>query len=466
MRWRRLLVAAVFVFLAPSILFAHARLVRSVPSSDARLTASPSRIRLEFSEIPMLAVSRISLVGPHGVAVTLSELRTDFGDAHALIAELVSPIDSGAYEVTWSTAASDGHASHGSFRFVVTSSALRPSAASTTAAGTELPGMQSPSTTRTASAGERRRTEAQNASDAVALSYPMIMARWLGFLALFCLIGAVSFRYLILGRISRLGPPADPFALIASTGAATFGLFAAVALAVATVAKLYGETLAMNTVSVRTILFDTGWGWAWIAQMAAALIAIVAFRIAHSERSGGWSLAAPCALVVAITPALTGHAISSDEALFAVPLDILHVIAGSVWLGTLAVIVIVGIGAALKTPGTVGVGVRVASMINAFSPIALVCGATIVASGIIASLFHLEPLSTLWTSGYGKVLILKLALVGLLFTVGAWNWRRVKPTLGGDPGVAALARSARMELVAGAMVLAVTALLVAMALPG
>ena len=105
-------------------------------------------------------------------------------------------------------------------------------------------------------------------------------------------------------------------------------------------------------------------------------------------------------------------------------------------------------------------------MVNAFSPVALTCGATIVATGIIVSLLRLEPLSTLWTSGYGQVLMLKLGLVMILFALGAWNWRRVKPTLGGDEGVSALRRSAKMELTVGVTVLAVTAVLVAMALPG
>jgi copper transport protein len=302
-------------------------------------------------------------------------------------------------------------------------------------------------------------------TDDVALSYPMMMSRWLGFLALFSLVGAVAFKYLVLRKLSRLGQLDDPFDLVASTGAAAFGLFAAVALVIATVAKLYGMTVSMSNVSGTTILLDTGWGWACVAQLAAALIAIVAFRIAHTNKDSGWSIAAICAIVVAITPSLTGHAIGSDQAVVNVPLDVLHVLAGSVWLGTLAVIVMVGIGAALKTPGTTSAGTRVAAMINAFSPIALVCGATIVVSGVIVSLLRLHPLSTLWTSGYGKVLIVKLGFVGLLFALGAWNWRRVKPRLTADEGLPALRQSARMELTAGAMVLAVTAFLVAMALP-
>jgi len=176
-------------------------------------------------------------------------------------------------------------------------------------------------------------------------------------------------------------------------------------------------------------------------------------------------LAALAAIVLVVTPAATGHAIGSDEALVAVPADIIHVLAGSTWLGTLAVTLIVGIGAAAKTPGTTSIGQRVAVMIRVFSPLALICGATVVATGVVASILHLESFSAFWTSQYGKVLIVKLACVALLFAVGAWNWRRVKPNLGGDEGVKALRFSAKIELSVAATVLIVTAFLVALPLP-
>ena len=412
----------------------------------------------------MVAVSRIVLLRPGGDTVRLGPVHVDATDAHTMLADVTTPLDSGSYVVHWSTAASDGHASHGSFTFVVTETLPHSSTAPTQTPAGPSTG-ESVSVNPPSSGAEQGRTEMKDMADEVTLSYPMMLARWLGFVALFSLVGAVSFRYLVLRKVSRLGQPDDPFDLVASTGAATFGLFAAVVLVIATLAKFYGMIQSMKTVPVSTMLFHTGWGGAWIAQLVAALIAIMALRIAHTNKDSGWSTAAICAIVAAITPSLTGHAIASDTAVINVPLDVIHVLAGSVWLGTLAVIVLVGIGSALKTPGTVGAGTRVASMINAFSPIALTCGATIVTSGVVVSLLRLRPLSTLWTSGYGRVLILKIGLVGLLFVVGAWNWRRVKPSLGGEKGLAALRQSAKLELTAGAMVLAVTAILVALALP-
>jgi len=104
-------------------------------------------------------------------------------------------------------------------------------------------------------------------------------------------------------------------------------------------------------------------------------------------------------------------------------------------------------------------------MINAFSPIALTCGGLIVFTGVIASLYHLEPLSALWTTPYGATLLFKLFFVALLFAAGAWNWRRMKPRLTGDDAISPMRSSATLELLLASVVLGITAILVALELP-
>ena len=454
---RRLIIAALLLLVTPAIVFAHARLLRSTPSARALLKSSPSSIRLVFSEMPMAAVSRILLVAPNSGAVPLGAVRVDPADHHAIVASVPVPLDSGTYMVHWSTAASDGHPATGSFTFTIVRA--RPSSPTESATAPGVPTQKMPASTR----GGRTNDAVQ-----FALGAPMWMARWIGFVALFFLIGAVSFRYVILGRIPAPQLESDEaFRHVATIGVATAGMIAAVVLLITSVIKLYGETVAMLEFPARTILLATSWGWAWLAQMAACVLAVIAFGGAHrsGNNRGSWVLAAICALILAVTPALTGHAIGSDEALFAVPLDVLHVLAGSAWLGTLAMILFVGISAAAKTPGGISIGSRVASLVNAFSPLALICGGAVVATGIATSLLHLEPISRLWTSAYGMTLIVKLALVSLLLSVGTWNWRRVKPNLGGPEGVMALRFSAKLELTASMLVLAVTAFLVALPLP-
>jgi putative copper export protein len=123
------------------------------------------------------------------------------------------------------------------------------------------------------------------------------------------------------------------------------------------------------------------------------------------------------------------------------------------------------IPAALKTPDNVRPGARVAILINKFSPLALTCGASVVATGLGASVIRLPRLDALWTTPYGVVLLLKLVFVVFLFGAGAWNWRRMKPRLTGDDAIAPLRSSAWLELVLTMIVLGLTAILVVTELP-
>lgn len=404
----------------------------------------------------MMAATHFFLLSSHNDTIHVDSLRHDPADSHVVFASIPSALVPDSYTVHWYTVAADGHGANGKIAFTVSGSQ------SSTSIATPKGAMPVDTGNPTSPTPDKKFAES---AVQVALGAPMWFARWLGFVSLFVLIGAASFKHLILDRTFRRSSDSEVFYQIAATGAATAGLFAAIVLIVASVIKLYGEAEVMHGVSLGSILASTSWGHAWVVQLIAAVVALAAFAAAHRRNNSAWLITAVCALILAATPALTGHAISSDEAVFAVPVDIAHVLAGSVWLGTLSLILVVGLGSAAKSPDTNSLGARLADMVNAFSPVALVCGAMVVATGAATGLMHVHPLSQLWKSTYGMALIVKLALVSLLFTLGAWNWRRVKPNLGGDEGVRALRFSAKLELTASVLVLAVTAFLVALPLP-
>ncbi|HZK78262.1 MAG TPA: CopD family protein, partial [Gemmatimonadaceae bacterium] len=241
-----------------------------------------------------------------------------------------------------------------------------------------------------------------------------------------------------------------------------------------TLLKITSEFVAMPDMGIGAMLFSSSWGWSVVIAALAAALAFVGFWRIHSAsgpaRKNAWRLVLIAAIALVVTPAFGGHAISSDQAWIAVPVDIVHVAAGSMWVGTLTVIVFVAISACLKTPDGVSPGARLAALINAFSPLALICGGSVVATGIAASLIHAPRFSSLltstfWTTPYGSALFRKLIFVVLLFFAGAWNWRRMRPRLGGDDALAPMRRSATIELLLAATVLALTAVLVALAIP-
>jgi copper transport protein len=141
--------------------------------------------------------------------------------------------------------------------------------------------------------------------------------------------------------------------------------------------------------------------------------------------------------------------------------NLLHVLGGSLWLGTLFVLAVCGLGQMLRPSVPVAERERaVAEMVHRFSVVGLGGAALLGITGVITSRTHLNPLSSLWASPYGNALIRKLIVVVIVVGLGAWNWRRVGPSLGTDGGALKIRRSATIELTFAAVVLLLTAILV------
>jgi putative copper export protein len=99
----------------------------------------------------------------------------------------------------------------------------------------------------------------------------------------------------------------------------------------------------------------------------------------------------------------------------------------------------------------------IAALVNSFSSVAIGSVAIVVVTGVVASWVHLDRISALWQTLYGRVLLLKLGLVASTLLLGAYNFRRVQPQLVRQEGAARLRKSASLELGFGLLILLVTA---------
>ena len=355
-------------------------------------------------------------------------------------------LGAGNYRVLWKAAASDGHPSSGIISFVV--AIPQPMAVQPVDARVDAP------------------VEPETETAAIGGALGSIFSRWLSFVSCFLLIGVMTFRFVVLRRMSPTGN--DLFAHIASTNAATLGIAASAGGLLAAMLKLVRESSDMPDASIGPMMFNSVWGWSLLLQIIGVAVAGIALYPVHRPAESHdrfWNTALIGTIIVASSPSFAAHAGASKLALIAVPTDMVHIIVGGMWLGTLAVIVIVGISAALKTPDALRPGARVAELINVFSPLALTCGGAVVLTGIGSSLIELPSVASLWTTPYGVVLLLTLLFVALLFAAGAWNWQRMKPRLTGDNAISPMRSSASLELMLAFAVLAVTAILVALELP-
>jgi len=106
--------------LASGAIMRHLKLVRSSPTANAVLAASPEKITIELSEAVELTGAKLSLAKEGGAPVALGALRREPTAAKVLRADVPSTLANGGYVVSWRTMSKDGHVVKGTFAFRVT----------------------------------------------------------------------------------------------------------------------------------------------------------------------------------------------------------------------------------------------------------------------------------------------------------------------------------------------------------
>ena len=96
----------------------HLKLDRSAPEADAAV-ASPSEIRLWFSQVPQSDATSARLVREGAPVEAMGDLKPDTGDASIFAAPVEGTLAPGVYTVAWRTMAADGHVVRGDFDFTV-----------------------------------------------------------------------------------------------------------------------------------------------------------------------------------------------------------------------------------------------------------------------------------------------------------------------------------------------------------
>jgi putative copper export protein len=188
------------------------------------------------------------------------------------------------------------------------------------------------------------------------------------------------------------------------------------------------------------------------------VLALIGFALGAARLGIGWALAAIGVIVGSLRAVFTGK--------WASLVNPIHVLAAGLWIGTLFVVVLAGLTALLKhEPTRARRGAIAADMVNGFSPLALTMGGVVVLFGLITAWRHLHVISNLWSTPYGITLIIKLCFVAGVFSLGAWNWRRQRPTLGTEGAAASIRHSSLRELSIALIVLIITSVLVSLPSP-
>ena len=403
-----LLIAAFAALALPAQAFAHATLERTSPAFEQRLRTSPHIVTLRFDQYIERLPDAIRLYSAHG-ELPVPGIRTD---GRALIAS-VPKLRRGAYTIRWHALSGDGHVVSGVFTFGVRAKAPAP---------TEAFGASGPT-----------RTE-----DVV---------RWLYFLSLALVVGGLGFRLLVARR--RL--PDRFFALTGvgvfatlNVGIAAFLLRAEDALQLPFGRLLYGDL---------SPIARTRFGTAFVAMtLGFSAVAALLFLAWLTDRDVFLWPAFLIGLCFVSGLSLSGHSAAAAGSSWKSALaDWAHLAAACLWIGGLVQLVVVvwPLLPELRRPALV-----------AFSRLATVCVGVLLLAGVYLAILRLPRLSDLWTTGYGQILLVKIALVALAFAWGGLHKLRAVPVVARDGTVPRLRASLAGESMIGMIVLLVAAFLV------
>ena len=276
----------------------------------------------------------------------------------------------------------------------------------------------------------------------------------LQFVGFFLAIGAIGFRFGIVRRLPGISDEAKR--ILRPDNAALLGILGVILLFASFLGGPYLGSIVEHKTLAEVLPKNIE---PFQFKMAMLMLALIGFAVVRASPGLGWTLAAVGILITVLQPLYTGRALAGK-------VNAIHILAASTWLGTLLVLMLVGIRGVIKAgPPGLPRAELVCDLVNSFSPLALAAVAIVALTGLTTAWLHLKRISAVWTTSYGIALIVKLVFVLCVILMGAWNWKRVRPTLGEGGSEYTIRRSSTMELTFGALVLLATSVLVSLPSP-
>lgn len=449
----RSIISVVFVILATLAAaghaFAHAKLQSSKPADREVLETSPDRIELEFSVGVQPRMSSLILREANGRQI---DLGTPESSADRKRVWVITPaLIPGEYKVLWRALSSDDHMIDGEFAFLIGP-----------AAAVSIPEPGPP-----AAEHDHSLMDHNGRSKDEIVNWPQSVVRWLMYVAMMLITGGLFFRLFVVDRMEPEAVSVHDF----DRRAGTLFITAISVLAGTLLASLALQTLAVfetiNLPSMYSVLAETTFGLTWMLQFAGTIALGVLLTKARGRTEHAWVFwtALVVSLILMLAPSSTGHArAAAAEYSLAIPFDWLHLAAASVWVGGLAMILFCA--PKLFLPGEQSShSEALTELIRRFNTLAIPATVLLALTGVYNSWIHVESLSALTGTIYGKVLLTKIAVTSVMIALGAINAFVLRPRIAAartDQGLGAgrnFFRSVSLEVLLAAVVLLLAAIL-------
>ncbi|NUP44516.1 MAG: copper resistance protein CopC/CopD [Streptomyces sp.] len=421
---------------------AHTELDSSSPKDSARLSHAPATVTLTFSEAVDLADVHVTAGGK---PLTVTRPATGQRRASSVVVTIPkATAEAGGLTLDWQVIdEEDGHPTSGSVSFVI---------------GAGVSG-SSP-----AAGGDEAAAAAPAPSDEVRKAW--VAVRWVEYLALALFVGGLGFLVMLWPQGSQDRRTRRILAVSWAAGLAATVAGAGLQGAYGAMGRL-GDALKVSTYTdllnseVGVVLACRALMWV----LAAVVLAALMQGGERAARSQGWRVgAAAVGLGLLRTTGMAGHNSEGGHPGWGAVADLVHLLGVSLWLGGL-VFLLLGV-LPRRRPA------ELSAAVSGYSTLAGVCVAAIAVAGAVLAWQVVGSFSALFDTGYGRLLLIKLAVLAavLLIAQGSRSWVRtrldISVLLRGDratvrPFVYSVAAETGLVLV----VLAATSLLVTSA-PG
>jgi copper transport protein len=415
--------------LLPSTSLAHAILLRSDPARDAVLSSAPGEIRMWFSEDLNPGISKaVILMANQHLADGTSAVSSS--DTREIDFTLQNGLPAGVYLVIWRTqSADDGHILSGSFLFkvanpdgTVPNQVISPTAASNLLGDTT-----------------------SNQFDGTTLFSTLMIA--LVDLAVVFWVGAQLWHTFVLQPARNKDseqPTLDQQA--EQRFQQHFSLPTLLIILLANVGILLGQSLSISngqlgqafSLSVLHNLIANGrFGTYWTVREIIVILAILVATATTFTRQlprliKNWlpSLNLLLGMMLLIAVTLSGHAaaVGSNDLIYSVLIDWLHLLAASLWIGGMLYLSLIYLPIIQKQTNLERTRALL-SILPHFSPLAILGVIVMAVTGPFNATFHMTSFNQLLDTAYGRTLLIKSALVCAMLIVSAIHVFLLRPRL-------------------------------------
>ena len=460
------IVALVAMIASPGSASAHTDFVSSAPADGSTVVGPVSTVTVEFTNPAVVSGDGFQLLDPDGVVRAPDAL--DPTDGTTFIATFDPPLEPGVYGFRWDVQAGDAHPIQGSFRFTV------EAPPTTTDAGT-VAGAADADPTTVDSTAVPAVPSAGGASDVATLDEFLEAGDDVG-----SIVGRVGRTMSMAGTIAAAGIIAALVAFVRGRRDELRALIGWVRLAgVVVIAGGVTEFAALDETQTAgvTDLIGTKPGTAALLKVGAGLLVFFGFgdrsgTIGTAPRSlssaaavqadvgvpdvvpGGdpdvdasWSPDGTTAVGVVglllgiVSFSFDGHTVSRGPWLVHALVNLVHVGTVAVWVGGVISMTALAVLRRRRAERT-----GLAAMVIRFSKIAAISLGALAVAGIVMIWMVVDGPSDVVSTDWGRVLLVKVVVVGIAAGMGAYNHFALRPALEQQPADPALTRHLRISL--------------------